>query len=224
MDRPICRVDGTVIDHHNALPPPRSLIDFISSRQMSDPIASSSRYPLSLSFHIYIPTKLQANFASKTTARDLADASGVQCSPGSPAVDDTADAVRWAQKIGFPVILKPKGGGGGIGMQKCTNVADVESKFATASGLYGARFGTELCAFKSAIESLVFWWLEATNMCDSSACISNPNPNPNPQPASRTDPSLTVTIILHATPLKCGVCAFPATVNILLTMYSATHR
>jgi pyruvate carboxylase subunit A len=53
---------------------------------------------------------------SKLAARDLAAQNGVPVTPGSGAVDP-ANALEEARKIGFPVMLKPSGGGGGIGMK-----------------------------------------------------------------------------------------------------------
>src|SRR5713226_7780639 len=54
--------------------------------------------------------------SSKLAARKLAVDSGVPVTPGSGAVD-TDGAVAAAEKIGFPVMVKPSGGGGGIGMK-----------------------------------------------------------------------------------------------------------
>jgi pyruvate carboxylase subunit A len=53
---------------------------------------------------------------SKLAARELAAQNGVPVTPGSGAVDP-ANALDEALKIGFPVMLKPSGGGGGIGMK-----------------------------------------------------------------------------------------------------------
>jgi pyruvate carboxylase subunit A len=65
---------------------------------------------------------------SKLEARALAESHGVPVTPGSPALDDPEAAARAAREIGFPVIVKPSGGGGGIGMK----VVDKESELASA--------------------------------------------------------------------------------------------
>jgi len=53
----------------------------------------------------------------KTRARDLAAQYGLPVGRGSPVLaDDSADVMHHAQRIGFPVLVKPAGGGGGIGM------------------------------------------------------------------------------------------------------------
>jgi pyruvate carboxylase subunit A len=58
-----------------------------------------------------------AALGSKLEARALAASHGVPVTPGSGAIDDPAEAARIAREIGFPVIVKPSGGGGGIGMK-----------------------------------------------------------------------------------------------------------
>lgn len=80
-------------------------------------------------------------FASKTTAKEIANSCNVPCSPGSPAINDVALAVEWANKIGFPIILKPSGGGGGIGMQVCRSDEDVITHFTQTSNLAERLFG-----------------------------------------------------------------------------------
>lgn len=65
------------------------------------------------------PAVLEA-FGDKIRARAVAREAGVSPPPGSdgPIAADDADAVRAAaERIGFPVLVKAAGGGGGIGMQ-----------------------------------------------------------------------------------------------------------
>ncbi len=53
----------------------------------------------------------------KTRARDLAVEHGLPVGRGSPVLSGDADEMlRYAEEIGFPVLIKPAGGGGGIGM------------------------------------------------------------------------------------------------------------
>lgn len=80
-------------------------------------------------------------FASKTTAKEIAQICNVPCSPGSPAINDVTIAVEWANKIGYPIILKPSGGGGGIGMQVCRSNEDVITHFTQTSNLADRLFG-----------------------------------------------------------------------------------
>jgi acetyl-CoA carboxylase biotin carboxylase subunit len=52
----------------------------------------------------------------KTRARELAARSGLAVGAGSDVIHDLAAARRSAEAIGYPVLVKPAGGGGGIGM------------------------------------------------------------------------------------------------------------
>jgi acetyl-CoA carboxylase biotin carboxylase subunit/3-methylcrotonyl-CoA carboxylase alpha subunit len=65
------------------------------------------------------PSVLEA-FGDKIKARQVARAAGVQPPPGTDgpiATDDAAAIAAEAERIGYPVLVKAAGGGGGIGMQ-----------------------------------------------------------------------------------------------------------
>ncbi|MCR5557185.1 MAG: acetyl-CoA carboxylase biotin carboxylase subunit [Butyrivibrio sp.] len=53
----------------------------------------------------------------KEMARETAVRAGVPITPGSPILKDNKDAEEWAEKIGYPVILKARAGGGGKGIR-----------------------------------------------------------------------------------------------------------
>src|SRR5439155_6254379 len=56
-------------------------------------------------------------WGDKVTARQNATRFGLPLLPGSEVLRDAAHAIAEAKKIGFPVILKASGGGGGRGMR-----------------------------------------------------------------------------------------------------------
>jgi len=88
------------------------------------------------------PTPEQlAAFGSKHTARELARAAGVPMLPGTGLLATAADAVAQAQAIGFPVMVKATGGGGGIGLQACADEAAVAEAFDRVQRLAAANFG-----------------------------------------------------------------------------------
>ncbi len=65
------------------------------------------------------PTVLEA-FGDKIKARQVARAAGVAPPPGTDGpidVEDTAAVAKEADRIGYPLLVKAAGGGGGIGMQ-----------------------------------------------------------------------------------------------------------
>jgi urea carboxylase len=86
------------------------------------------------------PEQLEA-FGSKHTARELARAAGVPMMAGTGLLETAADAVEQARAIGFPVMVKATGGGGGIGMQACADETAVAEAFARVQRLATANFG-----------------------------------------------------------------------------------
>ena len=58
------------------------------------------------------PAAVQRAVGEKTAARRLAREAGVPVVDGTDALDDVAAAREAATRIGYPVLLKPAGGGG----------------------------------------------------------------------------------------------------------------
>ncbi|TQJ69013.1 urea carboxylase [Arthrobacter sp. SLBN-100] len=81
-------------------------------------------------------------FGTKHTARDAARAAGVPMIAGSGLLEDVDDAVAASTTIGFPLMLKATGGGGGIGMTVCRTEAELVESFPRVARLAGASFGT----------------------------------------------------------------------------------
>ena len=78
----------------------------------------------------------------KIRARNLMAAAGVPVSPGSaePVLDEDT-AVTEANRIGYPVMVKAAGGGGGIGMSAASSEAGLRAAFATARSRAERFFG-----------------------------------------------------------------------------------
>jgi acetyl-CoA carboxylase biotin carboxylase subunit len=85
----------------------------------------------SLTFIGPTPENMQ-NWGDKVTARRNAQRLGLPLLPGTGVLKDVEDAVEQAKKIGFPVMLKASGGGGGRGMQILRNETDVRAGFPRA--------------------------------------------------------------------------------------------
>jgi acetyl-CoA carboxylase, biotin carboxylase subunit len=71
-------------------------------------------------------------WGDKVTARTNAARFGLPLLPGSAVLKDAADALKEATRIGFPVIIKASGGGGGRGMRIVRQASEVDTAFASA--------------------------------------------------------------------------------------------
>jgi len=80
----------------------------------------------------------------KITAKDTMKALGVPCVPGSDGgVPDYENAVKVAEKVGYPIIIKATAGGGGRGMKVANNVAELEIAFRSARAEAKSAFGND---------------------------------------------------------------------------------
>ncbi len=79
-------------------------------------------------------------WGDKVSAREVATRYGLPLLPGSGVLRDAADAVAQATRIGFPVILKASGGGGGRGMRVVREAGEVPRAFETATREAAAGF------------------------------------------------------------------------------------
>ncbi|HSR55989.1 MAG TPA: acetyl-CoA carboxylase biotin carboxylase subunit [Alphaproteobacteria bacterium] len=80
----------------------------------------------------------------KITAKDSMKRLGVPVVPGSDgAVEDVGQARSLAADIGYPVLVKASGGGGGRGMKVAESADDIESAFSTARAEALACFGND---------------------------------------------------------------------------------
>lgn len=78
---------------------------------------------------------------NKTIAKQIATKYKVPLVEGSPSsLKNAQEAVKYADKIGYPVILKAAAGGGGRGMRIVEKQSDVAKMFNTASAEAGKAF------------------------------------------------------------------------------------
>src|ERR1700736_832141 len=78
----------------------------------------------------------------KVLARKTVAAAGVPTVPGSPAPVDTADeALAFAHRAGYPVILKASAGGGGRGMRVARDERELAGAYETARAEAEKAFG-----------------------------------------------------------------------------------
>ena len=78
----------------------------------------------------------------KSTARETMRACGVPTVPGSDGIVDTVEeAQAFAERVGYPVLIKATAGGGGKGMREVHDPADLASEFQAARTEAQAAFG-----------------------------------------------------------------------------------
>ena len=90
-------------------------------------------------------------FGRKDSARALARAAGVPLLAGTDVLRDADEAVAAAREIGYPVMLKSRAGGGGIGMQRCDREAELAAAFARVTRLAGLHFGDPACFLEQCV-------------------------------------------------------------------------
>jgi acetyl-CoA carboxylase biotin carboxylase subunit len=89
----------------------------------------------------------------KTRARDLAAQYGMPMSQGSEVLPDDNDAIiAAARKIGFPVLVKPAGGGGGIGMLPAKDEVELLTAVERSRSMASRGFGTTEVYLEKLIE------------------------------------------------------------------------
>jgi acetyl-CoA carboxylase biotin carboxylase subunit len=88
------------------------------------------------------PPEVTRLMGEKEKARQSMKKAGVPILPGSEGVIDSAEeALKWAEKVGYPVILKATAGGGGRGMRIVRNPEDMPGLFMAANTEAANAFG-----------------------------------------------------------------------------------
>ena len=91
----------------------------------------------------------------KVEAIKAMKAAGVPCVPGSggPLGEDAAENIRIAREIGFPVIIKAAGGGGGRGMRVVHSEAALVNAIATTKAEAKAAFSNDMAYMEKFLEN-----------------------------------------------------------------------
>ena len=87
------------------------------------------------------PAEAMDLLGDKLAARQLAKRNGVPTTPGTDAIEDVEIARRAALEIGLPVIIKPSGGGGGIGMKVVETESELVAAIEGAANAARSAFG-----------------------------------------------------------------------------------
>ena len=91
----------------------------------------------------------------KVSAKDAMKAAGVPCVPGSEGAlpEDPKEIVKIARAIGYPVIIKAAGGGGGRGMRVVHTEAALLNAVTTTRSEAGAAFGNPTVYMEKFLEN-----------------------------------------------------------------------
>jgi acetyl-CoA carboxylase biotin carboxylase subunit len=94
----------------------------------------------------------QRAMGEKTAARRTAQAAGVPIVPGAMSdVEDDAAAVEFAERLGYPLLLKAAGGGGGKGIRFVRHPKDLLTSLRTARSEARSAFGDSRVYMEQAI-------------------------------------------------------------------------
>ncbi len=91
----------------------------------------------------------------KVSAKDAMKKAGVPCVPGSDGAlpDDPAEIIRTAKKVGYPVIIKAAGGGGGRGMRVVHTEAALINAVAMTKAEAQTAFGNPMVYMEKFLEN-----------------------------------------------------------------------
>jgi len=91
----------------------------------------------------------------KVSAISSMKKAGVPCVPGSdgPLTDDSERNKSIAKRIGYPIIVKAAGGGGGRGMRVVRSEAELEQSIAMTKSEAGAAFNNDVVYMEKFLEN-----------------------------------------------------------------------
>lgn len=87
------------------------------------------------------PSDVIAKMGDKDMARRTMKAAGVPVIPGSEMIESEEQAVREAKRIGLPLLIKARSGGGGCGIRLVRTMEEFPNAFRTASAEARMAFG-----------------------------------------------------------------------------------
>jgi acetyl-CoA carboxylase, biotin carboxylase subunit len=98
------------------------------------------------------PPEVIERMGDKAAAREAARAAGVPVVPGTDGTVEPDEAEAAAERIGFPLMIKAAGGGGGRGIRVAADAAALRSGLRDAADEAGAAFGDDRLYLERLIE------------------------------------------------------------------------
>jgi acetyl-CoA carboxylase biotin carboxylase subunit len=91
----------------------------------------------------------------KVSAKNAMKKAGVPCVPGSdgPLPEDEEECLRLGREVGYPVIIKAAGGGGGRGMRVVHTEANLLASISLTRGEAGVAFGNSTVYMEKYLEN-----------------------------------------------------------------------
>lgn len=90
----------------------------------------------------------------KEMARAIAISAGVPVTPGSDILKDSEEALKEAEKIGFPIILKARSGGGGKGIRIVREAGNLSDAFELVKKEAKSSFGDDAVFMEKYLENV----------------------------------------------------------------------
>ena len=87
------------------------------------------------------PAQTMKALSDKSKIKTMMKDAGLPIIPGTETLKDADDAVRQAEAIGYPVMLKARSGGGGRGIRMVTTADELSQVYGTAVAESRAAFG-----------------------------------------------------------------------------------
>ncbi len=104
------------------------------------------------------------DLGDKDKARKTMEAAGVPITPGTEVIEDENEAMEAAGKIGYPILIKARSGGGGRGIRLVEREEDFLNAFRSASGEAGSAFGDSGCYIEKFLKPVKH--IEVQLLCD----------------------------------------------------------
>lgn len=101
----------------------------------------------------------------KEQARRTMQAAGVPVIPGAEKIDSFKEAVRQAKRIGCPLLIKARSGGGGRGIRLVRDMKNLKSAWASAVAEAQAGFGDGTCYLERYLNPVKH--IEMQILCDN---------------------------------------------------------
>jgi acetyl-CoA carboxylase biotin carboxylase subunit len=111
------------------------------------------------------PASVMARMGDKVAAREAMRSADVPIVPGTDAATTIVAARTAADELGYPILLKAVGGGGGKGMRVVETPAEIEDSFGAAAAEAQAAFGNAALYVEKLLGSPRH--VEIQVMCDS---------------------------------------------------------